>query len=116
MATYQQQMDPLYNTIGSKMFGCNYGHNSNAVVQAVYLFLKQYTTFQISQTSLNYGKSSANCLCLSGAINTTIGGKTYGIPVNIILPTAFPFTSPKVILSYKLDANSAKTNPLIING
>jgi hypothetical protein len=40
--------------------------------------------------------------------------KQYSIPLNIILPIGFPGIGPKVYLSYKLDKESAKNNPLIV--
>ena len=45
----------------------------------------------------------------------TYNSNQYSIPLNIILPIGFPGIGPKVYLAYKLDAASAKTNPLIIN-
>lgn len=45
----------------------------------------------------------------------TYNSKQYTIPLNIILPIGFPGIGPKVYLAYKLDATSAKNNPLIIN-
>jgi hypothetical protein len=41
--------------------------------------------------------------------------KQYSIPLNIILPIGYPGIGPKVYLSYKLDKESAKNNPLIVN-
>lgn len=45
----------------------------------------------------------------------TYQSKQYNIPLNIILPIGFPGTGPKVYLTYTLDKESAKNNPLIVN-
>ncbi len=51
---FQQNIDPLYNQIYTSISGCNYGAYQNNVLQQVYLFVKQYTNFKTSQTSMMY--------------------------------------------------------------
>ena len=117
MATYQQQYDPLYTQILTKTNECNYGHYQATVIQQVYIFMKQYTTFTLSTTQMAYSNgTTATCLCLTGTVGMTYQGKQYSIPLHILLPIGFPYTEPKVYLAYKLDEASAKNNPLIVNG
>ena len=114
---YQQQYDPVYTSICSSISGWNYGMYQNTVAQNWYTFLKQYTGFTISQTTLTYGKGvTLPCLCLSGNIEITYESKPFKIPVSILLPSGYPATAPKVFLTYKLDQDSAAKNPLIKNG
>lgn len=113
---FQQQYDAVYTEVHTQITGCNYGAYQATVTQQVYMFLKQYTNFKVSQSQMSYSDGSkATWLFLSGSVPLTYNSKQYTIPLNIILPIGFPGIGPKVYLAYKLDAASAKQNPLIIN-
>ena len=114
---FQQNYDPIYTQVVSNISGCNYGAYQNNILQQVYLFLKQYTNFKVSQTNMQYNNGAqATSLFLTGSVPITYKSKQYTIPLNIILPIGFPTTAPKVYLAYKLDKDSAEQNPLVKNG
>lgn len=114
---FQQQYDPIYSSVYTNITGWNYGAYQNSVTQSVYLFMKQYTNFKISQTSMMYENGvQVNWICLTGGISITFASKQYSIPLNIVLPVGYPNTAPKIYLAYKLDAETAEQNPFIKNG
>lgn len=114
---YQQTYDPVYTEIVTKMSSCNYGLYHTTVCQHVYMFLKQYPGFTMSLSTTHYSNgTSASLLCLSGSVPMNYLNNQYSIPIILTLPQSFPQDAPIVNLGYKLDAESAKLNPLITNG
>jgi hypothetical protein len=114
---YQQQVDPIYSQISTKISVCNYGHYQQTIAQHVYTFLKQYTGFTVENTVIKYSNgTSAYILVLSGGVGMTYQSQKFTIPLKIWLPIGFPMSAPKVYLNYQLDAATAKDNPLIVNG
>jgi hypothetical protein len=113
---FQQQYDAVYKDVSTQMGGWNYGSYQATVTQQVYMFLKQYDDFKVSQTQMTYSDGTKPVwLFLSGSVPITYNSKQYTIPINIILPVGYPGIGPKVYLAYKLDATSARDNPLIVN-
>ena len=113
---FQQQYDAVYKDVSTQMAGWNYGAYQATVTQQVYMFLKQYAGFKVSQTQMTYSDGSKPVwLFLTGSVPITYNLKQYTIPINIILPVRYPEIGPKVYLAYKLDATSARDNPLIVN-
>ena len=113
---YQSQYDPVNTQVYQSVYGCNYGAYQSVVHQQVYVFVKQYTDFKWTTTNMQYQHGTqVKWVCLSGSLPITYKTKKYTIPINIILPSGYPTTAPKVYLAYKLDKDSAKDNPLIVN-
>lgn len=117
MNNYHAKYDPTYYHIVACIKQCSYGLNEEWVIQHCLMFLKQFSGFVISAKNVQYGMSpQIKLLVLTGGIPIKYQMKDYQIPINLILPSTFPTSAPKVQLNYKLDEKSALENPLVKHG